>query len=135
MQGEEPPAGPVLVQPTGVVRRQSTDALAIQHPEVVRAIRWIRENIEYGPGVAEVAEQTRASRRTLEMRFKKALGRTIGQEIRRCRVERAKLLLRQTQLPMIDVAVRSGFSSRSHMNQELRRAIGMSPKEYRRSMK
>ncbi len=135
IEGQAPPSGPVLVQPTGVVSRQSTDALAIQHPEVVRAVRWIRENIEYGPDVAEVTEQTRVSRRTLELHFKKALGRTIGQEIRRCRVERARFLLRRTQLPMIDVAVRSGFSSRSHMNQELRRAIEMSPKEYRRSMR
>jgi LacI family transcriptional regulator len=135
MEGKPAPSRPVCVEPVGVVARQSTDALAIRHPEVVRAVRWIRENIEYGPNVAEVAMQTDVSRRTLEMQFKKALDRTIGQEIRRCRVERAKLLLRKTQLPMIDVAIRSGFASRSHLNQEFRRGTDQTPKQYRRGQR
>ncbi len=134
MAGEPAPAEPVRVAPTGVVGRQSTDALAVRDPDVVRAVRWIRENIEAGPNVAQVAREAFVSRRTLELHFKRSLGRTVGQEIRRCRVERAKMLLRETQLAMVDVAVRSGFASRSHLNLELRRAVGMSPKEYRRSM-
>ena len=51
------------------------------------------------------------SRRALEMRFRHALGRTVHAEIQRVHVERARMLLVTTDLPMPKVAQSSGFAN------------------------
>src|SRR5437667_26198 len=47
------------------------------------------------------------------------------------RVERAKELLRNTELPVVDVALSSGFSSQSHLSYWFQRYVGVSPAAYR----
>ena len=59
----------ILVSPTHIVQRQSTDILAVNDPEVVSAIRFIRENAKEKIHVSDVVKTTRISRRALEQRF------------------------------------------------------------------
>ena len=47
-------------------------------------------------------------------------------------IERAKELLRNTDLPVVDVALSSGFSSQSHLSHWFIRQVGVSPAVYRR---
>jgi len=73
------------------------------------------------------------SRRTLERRFFKALGRSISSEITQCRVERAKRLLLETDLPSHRVAAGAGFGSIKTFNRVFRRAAGCPPKHFRQN--
>jgi AraC family transcriptional regulator len=50
----------------------------------------------------------------------------------RRRIERAKQLLRDTELPVLQVALRTGFASQSHLSTAFKRATGSTPGAYRR---
>jgi LacI family transcriptional regulator len=71
------------------------------------------------------------NRRTLERRFVKVLGHTPLEEIRNVRLDRVKTLL-QTDLPIYEVAVRSGFATAEYLATSFLQATGMTPTDYRR---
>ena len=99
---------------------------------VAEAVRFIWNHSHRQMTVADVVSEFPASRRSLERRFHRALGRTILDEITRCRVERVKRLLDQTDLPMKRVAATVGFSSAQRMTKVFHRSEGVSPTAYRR---
>ena len=131
MQGGEPPTEPILVEPTGIVARQSTDTLAIDNAEVVRAIRFIRQHAGDPIRVEDVLGEVPVSRSQLDRHFRSILGRTLAAEIRRVHLERAKQLLRETSMPMPEVAVSSGFGSPEYFAHAFKSQTGLTPLTYR----
>jgi len=121
-----------ILDPIGVVVRQSTDVMAIDDPDVVAALEYIAHHAMKNIGVEDVAEQAGLGRRVLERRFQAVLGRTVLQEIWRVRIEQAKELLTETDLSMPSIASRSGFSSPQRMAVVFRKVTGMTPTEFRR---
>ena len=121
----------ILVEPTYVVPRRSTDILALEDRVVAAALRFIRDHARQPISVKDLIRQSQLSRRTLELRFRKIVGRSIHEEIQRARLERAKRLLLETALPLAEVAVGSGFSSATYLIRLFHREIGMPPAEYR----
>ncbi len=101
----------VLVEPTHVATRRSSDVIAQEDPLVARAMRFMRERSRHALSVTDVAEEIGVSRRTLERRFLRSLGRTILDEIMRCHLTRAKQLLLETDLPCYQIATLAGFGS------------------------
>jgi AraC family transcriptional regulator len=63
--------------------------------------------------------------------FKRATGTTPHQHLIRFRVERAKALLAESQLPLAEVGLRTGFSHQSHFTRLFRRLTGTTPQSYR----
>ena len=63
--------------------------------------------------------------------FRRAVGRTLNQQILRRRVQQAMALLRTSDLPLPDVAARSGFSSANHLTRVFKSSMGRSPGSYR----
>ncbi len=63
--------------------------------------------------------------------FKQSLGLSPYQYLLRQRVERAKKLLKQTDKPIVEVALDCGFNSHSHMGRKFRQLTGITPKAYR----
>ncbi len=135
MSGRQPPRRPIHVLPTHVVTRQSTDIVAVADPDVSQAAAFIRDHAAENIGVADVVLALSMARRRLERRFRGCLGRTILDEIQRVRVERAKHLLAETDLPIPVVASRSGFSTPQRLAAVFRRATGQSPTAYRRQVR
>ena len=129
----KPLAGTILVPPKGVVARRSTDATAIPDPDVAEAARYIHAHAGQPIAVADVARAATVSRRQLERRFKSALGRSILNEITRCRVDRARQLLIDTQLTLEQVALASGFTSASYFSVVFKRHAAATPQNYRES--
>ena len=64
--------------------------------------------------------------------FKAAVGQSPHQYVLGRRIERAKKLLRDSDLPIVEVALASGFSSQSHLSNWFLRSVGVSPAAYRR---
>lgn len=122
---------PAVISPDFVAIRHSTDMLAVDDPVVVRSLRLIRDHAAEGLEASDVHERSGVAKRTLEIRFRKVVGRTLSEEIARTRVEYAKRLLRSTQLPIANVAERSGFSSPERLDVVFRRLNGSTPTEYR----
>lgn len=125
-------AGPHLVPPVGVAARRSTDALAVEDPDVSAAVRFIREHACDPVGVKDVLRTVPLSRRAIEGRFKRLLGRTPHEEILRCRLDRARQLLAETDLPVKAVAERVGAGNAEYLSVLFRRAAGCTPGDYRR---
>jgi AraC family transcriptional regulator len=63
--------------------------------------------------------------------FKAAVGQSPHRYVLGRRVERAKELLRNTDMPVVDVALSSGFCSQSHLSHWFQRYVGVSPAAYR----
>jgi LacI family transcriptional regulator len=131
MRGGRPPRRPILIEPTGVIGRQSTDTLAIDDIDLARAVAFIRNHATDPIGINEVLRAVPVSRSWLERRFKEVFDRTPGAEICRMRFEHAKRLLAETDMSVPDVAAASGYGSREYMASVFKSKIGLSPQKYR----
>jgi LacI family transcriptional regulator len=120
-----------LLPPQQVISRASTDFVAFGDPAVRQAVRFIRAHLQEPFTIAQVAKAANVSRRTLETRFRNQLGRSINQVIIQRRVERAKSLLEQTDLPVKSVAVRAGVSTAEYLCDLFRKHVHTSPQQYR----
>ena len=129
--GRPGPIRPVLIPPLQVVRRQSTDTLAIRDRALVRALSFIRENVSQPIQVNDLAQHAGVSRRVLERRFMEVLGRSPATEIRRTHLERARQLLVETDMPIPDVAEAAGFGSPEYLAYVFRADTGKTPLRYR----
>ena len=128
---EGPPSPVRAIPPLGEITRQSTDVLAITDPHFAHALHFIRRRACSGIDVASVIEQLPISRRSLEQRFERLLGRSLGAEIQRVRIERAKTLLAETDLPVEVIGRRTGFSTPAYFSTAFKRQTGETPTMYR----
>jgi AraC-like DNA-binding protein len=99
---------------------------------VAEATRLIWTAGQHAMTVSDVVAHFPVTRRSLERRFQRTLGHTILDEIIRCRLERAKRLLVETDQPLKAVALAAGFSGTQHMSKVFHRAEGVAPARYRR---
>jgi LacI family transcriptional regulator len=132
MDGEPPEGRTVLVPPAGIIARESTDHYAVEDEVTAAALRFVAGHLQEDLSVERVAYEVTVSPRTLQRRFDKALGHGVGEEIRRLRLELAKRLLCDEQMPVAQVAQQAGFGSRVTMNYIFQRELGCSPTAYRR---
>lgn len=61
--------------------------------------------------------------------FKQSMGITPHQYIVQCRLHRAKHLLQQSELSIVEIAARTGFCDQSHLTRTFKRLIGVTPKQ------
>jgi LacI family transcriptional regulator len=132
MDGKRAPAAPRWLAPLAIVTRQSTDTLAIKDPALVAGLRFIRETVGRPVLVDEVAAAAGVSRRLLERRFAAHLRASPAEYLRRARLERAKVLLTETDRSIPDVAEAAGFGSPEYLAQAFRTELNISPLRYRR---
>jgi LacI family transcriptional regulator len=131
MAGEPVSPGVHRIRPLGVVTRQSTDMLAIDDRQVSQALQFIRERACHAIGVEDVLAMVPLTRRVLEGRFKRLLGRTPHEEIVRTQLRRVEELLVETDLPLKAIASRAGFQHVQYMISVFKKKIGVTPGEYR----
>jgi LacI family transcriptional regulator len=133
MAGEKPPKQTLWLPATHVAERQSTDLVAIDDPDVARAVRFIREHACRGIGVRQVVDHTGPSRRMLELKFQQYLGRTPKEEILKIQLGRAQLLLGHSEMSIETIARKCGFPSFRHFAGLFRRELGVTPRAFRRT--
>jgi len=133
MDGQAPPCRPLLLPPGNIVTRLSTNILAVADRLVASAVRFIREHACDGITVADVVESVAVCRSLLQRRFHAALERTVHDEIIRVRLERAKELLSETDLPLAQIAVKAGFRHQEYMGAVFKARLGVTPGRFRRA--
>ncbi|NLS97167.1 MAG: DNA-binding transcriptional regulator [Planctomycetaceae bacterium] len=121
----------LVVDPVGVITRQSTDLVATEDVVASTALAYIRQHAVEGIQVADVARASGVSRSTLDARFRRVVGRTVHEEIQRSQLNAAQQLLVTTNLPVEEIARRAGFATAQYMNAVFQRAIGQTPGRYR----
>lgn len=132
LRGQLSPPLNILLPPLGIVGRRSTDMLAIDDELVRTAMRFIRDHCHEPIDIVDVTRASGGSRRSLETKFQKEIGRTPATELRRVRIELAKKLLAETTESVTSVVFASGFNSRQAFSNLFRRETGLTPTEYRR---
>jgi LacI family transcriptional regulator len=131
MAGAKADGETYLIPPLGIATRQSTDVLAIEDANVARAVRYIREHAFEGINVGDVLKAVPHSRRLLESRFKKLLGRTPHEEIIRVQINRVKQLLTESELSLEEIAERCGFRHVEYLSVVFKKKTGLPPSRYR----
>lgn len=132
MRGEKPPAKPILIPPRGIAERRSTDALAVESHGVRKALEFMRTHYPRLIGPEDAAEEAGVPRAQLEVEFRKLFHHSMRAELARIRLQRAKEYLLGTDLPVADVAARTGFNTAQYFNNVFRRETGYTPLAYRR---
>ena len=132
MEVENFPNQEIIVTPTHIVTRQSTEILAIDDPQVALAIRYIRQHSKELIQISDVVNVVALGRRTLEDRFNKILGRSIFDEITRCRINKISQALVESNKSISEVALDFGYPSEAHISRYFKRTQGVTPLEYRK---
>jgi len=132
MKGKKLPHQEIVVEPTGIVIRKSTDQLAIEDPDVADAVRFIREHAMEVIQVSDVVEQVPMSRRSLERSFRSLLNRSVFEEIKRIHVDQFSKMLLETNMTISQIAWCLGHPDSQNISRYFREAKGMSPGAYRK---
>jgi AraC family transcriptional regulator len=101
-----------------------------------RALEFISDKLEQQQGIAldVVAREVGMSRYHFSRVFKESIGLSPINYIGRQRIERAKKLLAETELPIADIALQAGFSGQSHFTTFFRKLVGLTPRSFRRGI-
>ncbi|MCI4679014.1 GlxA family transcriptional regulator [Rhodoblastus acidophilus] len=104
----------------------------VANAKVLKALALMEERIEHPLSRAELAESAGVTLRQLERLFAAHLGRPLASHYLGLRLDRARKLLRQTSLPIVEVALASGFAASSHFSRVYRTRFGLAPSAERR---
>jgi AraC family transcriptional regulator len=123
-----------------LLRQHSTSALINPLPQggftklqLQRATDFMEAHLGDSLTLAELASATGLSPSHFARRFKVTTGMPPHQFLMQLRVERAKRMLR-SGTSIIEIALACGFTHQEHMTRIFRRAVGMTPAAYRRSV-
>lgn len=99
--------------------------------QLLHVTDYINDYLGQDIKLTDLAGLLKMSKFQFSRRFKQSMGVTPHQYVLQQRLERAKHLLKETKLPVMDIAMVCGFSSHSHLGKLIRQHTGLSPKAYR----
>jgi transcriptional regulator GlxA family with amidase domain len=104
----------------------------VDHASTATTREWALRHLDAELTVERLARHAHMSARTFCRRFTEETGQAPGTWIRNRRIDRARELLESHDLPIDEVARRSGLGSGGNLRHHLRRGVGMSPSSYRK---
>ncbi|BCW90791.1 HTH-type transcriptional regulator CdhR [Alphaproteobacteria bacterium SO-S41] len=120
-------------------RRQGGDAqrmslrerTGVVSPAVLAALSAMEAHVEEPLGAAGLTTAAGVGYRQLERLFHTHLGETVSRRYRKIRLERARTLLAETAMPVMEVAAACGFTSASHFSRVFTAQFGKAPGRFR----
>ena len=109
------------------------DTLLAGSGDLGDTLRWLETNVDRPIGLTDIARHAGTSRRSISRHFRDQTGVPPLQWLLNARVERAKALLSCTDLPVEEIARRSGFGTGATFRHHFSRVAGVSPRLYRRT--
>lgn len=119
----------ILEQYADLVRQEKYREYSLP---ITRAIRYIRQHIYESCTVAQVSAQVRLNQQYFAVLFKKEVGCTPSEYIRRCKMEAAYDLLSQQNYTVSQSAEAVGYTSVSHFIRQFKTVYGATPKQLMR---
>ena len=108
---------------------------AVDSPSWLKTVRdLIHDGFPRSASLRVLAKQVERHPCHVARVFRKQFGCSIGIYTRRLRLQRATSLLLETERPLSEVALASGFLDQPHFNRVFREALGLTPGEFRRSL-
>lgn len=121
----------IIVQPIGVVTRQSSDVYATSDNFIAIILKYIHQNVETKFCIDDLLRHVPLSRRLLELKFKKVTGQAIYQYVMTLRIERFAQRLLDSQDPVIDIAMEMEFADYKNIARQFKKLKGCSPLVFR----
>lgn len=108
-----------------------TELRGISKSKQAQVLDFIEAHLETDIRLADLAKVAGISKFYFCRLFKRTMTLTPHQYVIRRRIERAKQLLKHSNLKIVDVALSCGFANQSHFSLHFRRIVGVSPKAFR----
>jgi LacI family transcriptional regulator len=122
----------ILVKPTQIITRQSSDIYATNDLHIATVIKYIHKNLEKPIQVNDVVKQVPLSRRTLEKRFQEITGFPIYKYIFNLRMEKLSTKLLETDMNVFEIAMDLGLADSKNISRQFKQLKGCTPSEYRK---
>ncbi|WP_448213578.1 helix-turn-helix domain-containing protein [Colwellia sp. MEBiC06753] len=119
----------------GITRHLEKTSKALSNVKAIEIpVRYIREHYSRTITIEELADLAHLSVSALERRFKKHLAKTPNQFINEIRLENARKLIVETQLPISQIAYQCGYSEPSYFSKQFQRMFGEVPSQLRKQL-
>lgn len=125
----------IVISPSSIINRQSTDVYSTDDPYIREAINFIHNNIQRNINVEDVLAHVPISRRLLESRFRRVTNTSIYQYIKKMRIEKFAQLLISTDDPVSTIADRLDYAGHRNMSRTFKSVKGCTPEEFRMKTK
>lgn len=109
----------------------SLESVGLSDSKLLNVTNYINDNIAAEIKLSDLAALAGISQFHFSRLFKKSVGISPIQYLIKQRIERAKLLLKNSELSVTEIALSCGFNSHSHLGKYFRQLTGFSPSEYR----
>ena len=100
-----------------------------------QAIDYINEYLNQELTISDIAKQVNISQYYFSRLFRKSTGFSPYHYVIQQRIAKAKQLIKQSKIPLADIALECGFSSQTKMTLHFRKLTGVTPKKYRDAQK
>ena len=115
------------------ISEESKQATAIKTAKLKRLTDYVYNNYQEKILLSDLAEEEGISMSRLSHLFKECFNKSFQDFVLRVRCEKAKELLRYSDMNLLDISMSCGFSDPKYFNQGFRKTYGCSPKEYRKN--
>ena len=122
----------IIVMPTQVITRQSTDIASANDKYIAKALKFIHQNIDNRINVIDVIKQVPLSRRALEKRFQETTGTGVYNYIYNLQIQKFAQRLLETDKTIFEIAIESGFDNSKNISRQFKQVKGCTPIEYRK---
>lgn len=118
------------LRPAGTSQNPANaEPLGTHVPATIRqAIVVMEQHLENALSIPEIADRVKISHRQLNRLFLRYVGKSPAIYYRDIRLDRARGLVTQTDMPMSEIAIASGFASQVHFSRAYRGRFGLSPR-------
>ncbi len=125
-------AAHVLQRYCGVTPKNTTETTGLAARKRRRATELLRAHLDGSVRLADLARECELSVSHFARAFKASFGMSPHRWLVQRRIERAQQLIAETDLPLAEVAVQSGFKDQAAFTRTFRRIVGMPPGSWRR---
>lgn len=123
---------PILIDPSEVAARASTDVLHVDNPAIKKAIQFMQQNFAGAFKINAVAEAAGVSRRFLETRFREERQTSPGEFLINLRLQKARAMLTtHNRRSAEDIARACGFGTGKNLRAAFKRVLNASPNDFR----
>jgi LacI family transcriptional regulator len=122
-----------LCQRCELVQRASSERYPVADSRVARCLALIERDLASDLSIPALARKVGCSKRSLEENLRKELNTSPARYILERRTKRARRLLRETTLPVYEIAAACGFADANYFASAFHRVTGLSPSAYRRT--
>ena len=120
-----------------LIKRISVDLVSSVYPGasplVARSLRYIKSNYTHKIKLSDIASELHVNPSYFSALFSQEMGRSFTDYILELRVNRARDLLKNTNMDIVDVAASSGFENQSYFTKIFRKITGLTPRHYRQN--